>query len=70
MVWKSQFLQTHPILQITMEKLLFLTILSLTAAARIPKSADHHGDGHDGNCVDISKYGPVLYNESTTQICS
>ena len=53
-----------------MEKLLFLTILSLAAAARIPRSADHHGDGHDGNCVDISKYGPVLYNESTTEICS
>merc|ERR1712147_283982 len=65
----GQFLINYPNHLITMEKFLFLTILSLAAAARIPRSADHHGDGHDGNCVDISKYGPVLYNESTTEIC-
>jgi len=53
-----------------MAKLLFLTLLSLVAGGRIPRSADHHGDGHDDNCVDISKYGPVLYNESNTEVCS
>jgi hypothetical protein len=53
-----------------MDKIIFLTILSLTSAGRIPRSGDHHGDGHDDNCVDISKYGPVQYNESTPEICS
>ena len=45
-----------------------LNILSFAAADWVPRSADHYGYGHDGNCVDISKYGPVLNNESTTEI--
>ena len=53
-----------------MERIIFLTLLSLAAAGRVPRSGDHHGDGHDDNCVDISQYGPVQYNESSTEICS
>ena len=30
----------------------------------------HHGDGHDDNCVDISKYGEVIYNISNMDLCS
>merc|ERR1712147_586922 len=49
---------------ITMERIIFLTLLTLAAGGQ------HHGDGHDDNCVDISKYGPVEYEESNTDICS
>jgi len=30
---------------------------------------DHHGDGHDGDCVDISTYTEVTYNETVEPIC-
>jgi len=53
-----------------MERIIFLTILSLASAGRVRRAGDHHGDGHDDNCVDISQYGPVQYNESSTEICS
>ena len=53
-----------------MQKILLITILSLASAGRVTRSADHHGDGHDDNCVDISKYGPVVYNETTSEVCS
>merc|ERR1712204_154738 len=66
----SQGLLYSSIILIKMAKLLFLTLLSLAAGGRVPRSADHHGDGHDDNCVDISRYGPVLYNESNTEVCS
>merc|ERR1712129_57815 len=63
----GQCLLYSSIILIKMAKLLFLTLLSLAAGGRVPRSADHHGDGHDENCVDILKYGPVLYNESITE---
>ena len=47
-----------------MKGIIFLSLLTLAAAGQ------HHGDGHDDNCVDISKYGPVEYEESNTDICS
>jgi hypothetical protein len=31
---------------------------------------NHHKDGHDDNCVDISRYSDILYNTSTVDICS
>ena len=53
-----------------MEKLVIVSLISIAACGRIPRGADHHGDGHDENCVDISRYGPVQYNESLTEVCS
>lgn len=34
------------------------------------EGGDHHGDGHDANCVDISKYSEVMYNISTADLCT
>lgn len=31
---------------------------------------DHHGDGHDDQCVDVSRYSEVQYNISTAPICT
>ena len=53
-----------------MEKLVIFSLITIAACGRIPRGADHHGDGHDENCVDISRYGPVQYNESLTEVCS
>jgi len=50
-----------------MYSLLFLTGISLVSAF---PGGDHHGDGHDGNCVDISQYSEVLYNISYHAICT
>ena len=52
-----------------MGKIIFLTILSL-AAGGVQRNGDHHGDGHDEQCVDISRYLPLQYEESTPEICS
>jgi hypothetical protein len=49
--------------------LLYLSALAALAAA-FP-GAHHKGqDGHDDNCVDISRYSDVLYNTSVVDICS
>ena len=31
---------------------------------------DHHGDGHDDNCVDNSRYGELQYNVTTKHVCT
>merc|ERR1712193_84285 len=31
---------------------------------------DHHGDGHEDGCVDISRYSDILYNVTEASICS
>merc|ERR1712037_780273 len=31
---------------------------------------DHHGDGHEENCVDISSYSQIQYNTSTADLCT
>merc|ERR1712037_595204 len=31
---------------------------------------DHHGDGHEENCVDISSYSEIQYNTSTADLCT
>merc|ERR1712173_534596 len=49
-----------------MISLLFLSTLSLVAAG----PGHHHGDGHDKNCVDISRYSEVLFNVSYNDICT
>merc|ERR1712029_501303 len=53
-----------------MKLLMLLPLLSLCSCRRVPRAGDHHGDGHDDNCVDISRYGPVLYNETRADVCS
>ena len=52
-----------------MDKIIFLTILSI-AAGGVLQSGDHHGDGHDEQCIDISRYLPLQYNESSLEFCS
>ena len=31
---------------------------------------NHHGDGHEENCVDISSYSEIQYNTSTADLCT
>jgi len=51
----------------TMISLLLLSGISLVSGF---PGGDHHGDGHDKNCVDISTYSEILYNTSHHQICT
>merc|ERR1712217_741580 len=53
-----------------MKVLILSTLLVVSSSRRIPRAGDHHGDGHDDNCVDISKYGPVQYNETRADVCT
>merc|ERR1711979_110167 len=53
-----------------MKVLIFSTLLAVSSSRRLPRAGDHHGDGHDDNCVDISKYGPVQYNETRADVCN
>ena len=46
---------------------LFLCGLSLVAGA---PGGDHHGDGHDKHCVDISSYSEIQYNITINNICT
>merc|ERR1712060_261653 len=52
-----------------MKVLILSTLLVLSSGGRLPRAGDHHGDGHDENCVDISRYGPVQYNETRADVC-
>jgi len=45
------------------------TILALSLVGHV-LVADHHGDGHDDKCVDISRYGDLQYNVSTKNVCT
>ena len=45
-------------------------ILPALVAAFPDGSGHHHGDGHDNQCVDISKYSEIKYNISVTDLCS
>ena len=47
-----------------LNKILILALVCTSLAG------DHHGDGHDGNCVDISRYGEIQYNVTTVDVCS
>jgi len=46
----------------------FLVLLLVSSALAFP-GGDHHGDGHDDKCVDISTYTEVTYNETVQPIC-
>jgi hypothetical protein len=45
--------------------------VGLAAAAVTTKGSHHRGaGGHDQNCVDISRYSELQYNNSRPQVCS
>ena len=46
-----------------------ILISSLVLVSGFP-DGDHHGDGHEDNCVDVSKYSEVQYNITTAAICT
>ena len=46
------------------------SVLLLVGAVTAFPGGDHHGDGHDDQCVDISKYSDILYKETTAAVCS
>ena len=48
--------------------MLVFTLLSLVCL--VSANPDHHGDGHEENCVDISRYSDILYEESTHDVCT
>merc|ERR1712129_490706 len=45
-------------------QLLIITLVGLSLGG------DHHGDGHDDNCVDNSRHGELQYNTSTMDVCT
>ena len=49
----------------------YLLVLTCTVAlvSGFP-GGDHHGDGHEDNCVDISKYSEILYEETGNDLCT
>ena len=47
-----------------------LNKILILAFAGTSLAGDHHEDGHDGHCVDISRYGEIQYNVTTLDICS
>merc|ERR1712038_325267 len=53
--------------RLAMISLIFLSALSLVAGF---PGGDHHGDGHDDQCVDISRYSKILYNTTCYQFCT
>ena len=46
----------------------FLVLLLVSTALAFP-GGDHHGDGQDDKCVDISQYTEVTFNETVQPIC-
>ena len=48
---------------------IILIIAYATIATAFP-GGDHHGDGHDDQCVDISQYSELIYNSSFVDICT
>jgi len=45
-------------------QVLILALVGLTLGGQ------HHGDGHDDNCVDISRYSELKHNISIQEICT
>ena len=45
-------------------QVLILTLAGLTLGGQ------HHGDGHDDNCVDTSRYSELDYNITTQEVCT
>ena len=49
-----------------MMRILLLVLLSLAAILRAVKVEEHGGK----NCVDISRYGEITFNDSTVELCN
>jgi len=49
--------------------MMILALLLPALVAGFP-GGDHHGDGHEDGCVDISRYSDILYNVTEASICS
>ena len=52
-----------------MQNILYILAFVVVAVSAFP-GGDHHGDGHDENCVDISRYSEILYNTSFVDVCT
>ncbi len=46
-----------------------LLLFLVPFAAAFP-GGDHHGDGHDDHCVDISRYSEIQYNITVADLCA
>jgi len=46
-----------------------ILISSLVLVSGFP-GGDHHGDGHEDNCVDVSRYSEVQYNITNAPLCT
>ena len=61
----------HNHLNIYKSNIMYILLVSFLVALSSGRSVHHHhGDGHDDNCVDISKYSEVQFNTSTVDLCS
>ena len=49
--------------------MMILALLLPALVAGFP-GGDHHGDGHEDGCVDISRYSEILYNVTEASVCS
>ena len=47
-----------------------LLLLFPLVVSAFPGGGDHHGDGHDDHCVDISRYSEIQYNISVADTCT
>ena len=50
--------------------MLALTLLFCCSLVSAFPGGNHHGDGHEDNCVDISVYNEVEYNETVADVCT
>merc|ERR1712242_100146 len=57
---------------LNMGRMILLGLLILVATASIRGEGDNPEDGHndDDNCVDVSIFGPVEFEEENTEVCS
>ena len=53
-----------------MGSLLLLGLLIFTTVSCIKEEEDNPENGHDENCVDVSIFGPVEFEEENTEVCS
>ena len=49
--------------------MLSLLLILVPLVSAFP-GGDHHGDGHDDHCVDISKYSDILFNLTVVDLCT
>ena len=52
-----------------MRSFILFSSLAVAIVAGFP-GGDHHGDGHEDNCVDVSRYSEVQYNVTTAEVCT